>query len=415
MGIFNRKKNVVQPQVEERKVSLGGLLYNSTTSYSNSLAMKLSAVYCATNQISNSVAMLPIDVVNYDQDEKRPINHPVWKILNLSPDSKYNHFNVFKMAIESVILEGNAYFYIERDDKLNVKALRYLNSEFVQPLLQRDGSVKYLVTGFPAAVDASDMIHLWQHVDENFNGLSVIRYAYKALKNAADATDTAGKFFRGGAGLNGVLKASATLTNEQKKQIRDSWNDAFGANGNGVAVIPQGIDFQPVSVNPKDAQLLEAMEWFGVDEIARFFNISPIKLFQLSEVSYSSMESTQLYYLQDTVLPYCTMIEEEFNRKLFKPSEIGKIGVHFNFARAMQTNRKDQAEYFRTMLTNGIMSLNEVRGEMGLERIESEEGDARFMQLSYGSVKDIAEGKYIKSQQKDPTTDTIDAKAKQGN
>ena len=414
MGIFNRKKNVIQPQAEERKVSLGGLLYNSTTSYSNSLAMKLSAVYCATNQISNSVAMLPIDVVNYDQDEKRPINHPIWKILNLSPDSKYNHFNVFKMAIESVILEGNAYFYIERDDKLNVKALHYLNSEFVQPLLQRDGSVKYLVTGFPAAVDASDMIHLWQHVDENFNGLSVIRYAYKALKNAADATDTAGKFFRGGAGLNGVLKASATLTNDQKKQIRDSWNEAFGANGNGVAVIPQGIDFQPVSVNPKDAQLLEAMEWFGVNEIARFFNISPIKLFQLDEVSYSSMESTQLYYLQDTVLPYCTMIEEEFNRKLFKPSEIGKIGVHFNFARAMQTNRKDQAEYFRTMLTNGIMSLNVVRGEMGLERIESEEGDARFMQLSYGSVADIAAGKYIKNQQKDPTTDTIDAKAKQG-
>ena len=60
------------------------------------------------------------------------------------------------------------------------------------------------------------------------------------------------------------------------------------------------------------------------------------------------------------------------------------------------------------------MSLNEVRGEMGLERIESEEGDARFMQLSYGSVADIAAGKYIKNQQKDPTTDTIDAKAKQG-
>ena len=92
MGLFSRKKQVEQP-VEERKVSLGGLLFNSTSSYSNSFAMKLSAVYCATNQISNSVAMLPINIVRYDQDEKRPISHPVWKILNVAPDKKYNHFN----------------------------------------------------------------------------------------------------------------------------------------------------------------------------------------------------------------------------------------------------------------------------------------------------------------------------------
>ncbi len=358
--------------------------------------------------------MLPIDVVNYDQDEKRPIQHPLWKVLNLSPDNKYNHFNVFKMAIESVILEGNAYFYIVRDDKLNVKELRYLNADFVQPLLQPDGSVKYIVAGFPAAVDAGDMIHLWQHIDESYHGLSVIRYAYNALTNAADATSTAGKFFRGGAGLNGVLKASATLTNDQKKQIRDSWSDAFGTTGNGVAVIPQGIDFQPVSVNPKDAQLLDAMEWFGVNEIARFFNISPIRLFQLDEVSYSSMESTNLAYLQDTILPYCIMIEEEFNRKLFRPSEVGKKGVHFNFSRAMQTNRKDQAEYFRTLLTNGILSLNEVRGEMGLERLDGPEGDAHYMQLSYASARDIAEGKYIKQNAKDPSAENIDGKSKQG-
>ena len=414
MGLFSRNKKVVEAPKEERQVRLGGLLYNGTTSYSNSRAMKLSAVYCATNQISNSVAMLPIDIVRYDSDEKRPIEHPLWKLLNLSPDGVYNHYNVFKMAVESVILNGNAYFYIVRDDKMNVIALRYINSDFVTPLLQPDGTVKYIVTGFPAAVDAGDMIHLWQHIDENFNGISIIRYAYNALANASDSSNTAGKFFRGGASLSGVLKAAATLTNEQKLQIRENWNSAFGQTGNGVAVIPQGIDFQPVSVNPKDAQLLDAMEWFGVNEIARFWNISPIRLFQLDEVSYSSMESTNLAYLQDTVLPYCQMIEEEFNRKIVKPSEIGKLGVHFNFSRAIQTNRKDQAEYFRTMLTNGIMSLNEIRGEMGLAKIDGAEGDARFLQLSYGSVKDIAEGKYIKQNAQDPGNDNIDAKAKEG-
>ena len=394
MALFSRKKK--EPVAEERSVRLGGLLFNTTSSYSNSYAMKLSAFFAGVNQISNSVALLPIDVVNYDSDERRPCNRPdLWKLLNLSPDTKYNHYNVFKMAIESVILTGNAYFYIERDSKLNVKALHYINSDYVTPLLEKDGSVKYLVTGFDKAVDQVNIIHLWQHIDETFNGISLLKYAHDVLMGSKNAEDTANKFYKGGAGLNGVLKVSAPLTNDQKVEIRESWKQAFSSEGNGVAVLPKGIDYQPVSVSPEDAQLLESRE-FTITEIARFLNISPIKLFQLDEVSYSSMESTQLYYLQDTILPYCKMIEEEFNRKLFKPSEVGKIGVSFNFTRAMQTNRKDQAEYYRTLLTNGILSLNEVRGELGFEKIDSIEGDTHWIQLSYASAKDIANGEYKK-------------------
>ena len=393
MGLFNRKKD---KKVEERSVSLGGLMYNSISNFSEGTAMKLSAVYCASNQISNSVAMLPIQIVQYDSDEKRPIeNHYLWKVLNLMPDEKYNHFGVFKMAVESVILKGNAYFYIERDSRLNVKALHYIAADYVTPMLQTDGSVKYLVAGMKEAVDAVNMIHLWQHLDENFNGLSVLRYAYNSLMGAWSAEKAAAKFFTGGAGLNGVLKASATLTNDQKQQIRESWNQAFSAEGNGIAVLPQGLDFQAVSVNPEDAQLLESRQ-FGITEIARFFNISPIKLFQLDEVSYSSMESTELYYLQDTIAPYVQMIMEEFNRKLFKPSEVGRIGVEFDYSAALRTNRQAEGEYYRMMITNGVMSINEVRGKLGLPKLTDESGEKHFMQISYGTAEDIAAGKYLK-------------------
>lgn len=395
MGLFSRNKKTEGSVVEERSVNLGALMFNGGSGYGATGAMKLSAFYCGVNQISNAVAMLPIDIVKYDSDEKRPIEHPLWQILNLSPDSKYNHFNVFKMAIEAVIIKGNAYFYIERDEKLNVKALRYLNPDLVCPVVQKDGSVKYTVTGFKSAVDAVNMIHLWMHIDDQYNGIPLLRYAYNTLKGAYDAEAAAAKFYRGGAGLNGILKANATLTNEQKKQIRESWNQAFSNEGNGIAVLPAGLDYQSVQVSPEDAQMLESRE-FTITEIARFLNISPIKLFQLDEVSYSSMESTQLYFLSDTIAPYCAMIEEEFNRKLFKPSEVGEIGVHFDFSQALSTNRQAEGEYYRMMLTNGIMSINEIRGKIGLPKISSSAGDVHFVQISYGTAEDIAAGKYIK-------------------
>lgn len=402
MGIFSRKKKIEEP-VEERQRGLG-LLFNNSSSFSNDMAMKLSAVYCATEQISNAVAMLPVQIVKYDYDEKQPIDHKLWRVLNVSPEKAFNHFNSFKMAVSSVIMRGNAYFYIVRDDRLNVAELRYINADFVQPLPQPDGSIKYLVQGFPAAVAQEDMIHLFMHCNENHEGVSLIKYACRTLASATNAETTSDKFYKGGAGLNGIIKAQATLTKDQKNQIRDSWNEAFSQKGNGIAVLPQGLEYQPISVSPEDAQLLESRQ-FNIEEIARFFCINPIKLMVMKEVSYNSMESAEINFLYDTVAPYVQMFTEEFNRKLFKPSEVGKIGVMFDYTSALQTNRKDLGDYYRTLITNGIMSIDEVRGQMGLPKLGTKAGKSHFIQLSYASAEDIAEGKYIKSKETDQGQD----------
>lgn len=397
MGLFSRKDKNKTDGTEKRSRGLG-LAFANGSSFSESASMKLSAVYAATNQISNAVAMLPINIVRYGFDEKQPIAHKLWEVLNVRPEKMYNHFNSFKMAVESVILRGNGYFYIVRDDKLNVIELRYINPDFVQPLPMPDGTIRYIVQGFPAAVDAADMIHLFIRCDEMHNGISLLRYACKVLTSASNAEETADKFYKGGAGLNGIIKAQATLTKDQKEQIREAWGDAFSKNGNGVAVLPQGLEYQPISVSPEDAQLLESRK-FGIEEIARFFCISPIKLQVLGDVSYNSMESAELNFLYDTVAPYVKMFEEEFNRKLFKPSEVGKIGVMFDYTSSLQTNRKELAEYYRLMVTNGIMTVDEVRGQMGMPKLNTPGSTTTFIQLSYGSANDIAEGKYIKQKE----------------
>ena len=409
MGIFSRKNNNTNGAIEERQSGGLGLLFNNASSFSNNMAMKLSAVYCATEQISNAVAMLPINIVRYDYDEKQPIDHPLWRVLNIAPEKAYNHFNSFKMAVASVILQGNGYFYIVRDDKLNVEELRYINAEFVQPMPQTDGSIKYLVQGFPAAVSQEDIIHLFMHCDEMHNGISLIKYAYRTLESATNAETTSDKFYKGGAGLNGIIKAQATLTNEQKKQIRESWNQAFSKEGNGIAVLPQGLEYQSVSVSPEDAQLLESRQ-FNIEEIARFFCINPIKLMVMKEVSYNSMESAELNFLYDTVAPYVQMFVDEFNRKLFKPSEVGRIGVMFDYTSSMQTNRKDLAEYYRTLITNGILSIDDVRGQMGMAKLNTKASQAHWIQLSYGTTDDIAEGKYTKQIDKDQSQDPNSSK-----
>ena len=398
----------VKAEAEERGISLTGLGFNGIGStIGREQSLRLSAVYAATNMISNSVALLPINIVEVDLDKKRKIKHPLYSVLNGKPDSKLTHFEFFKMMIESLILKGNAYAYIVRDEQLNVTQLRYIDKDYVQPMLQKDGTVKYIVSGIPAAVDAINMIDLAMHRDEMFCGLSIIKYACNALRSAADAEKHSENFFKSGANLSGVLKAQATLTKEQKEQIRDSWVNAFDSNGDrvSVAVLPAGLDYQPISISPEDSQLLDTRK-FNVTEIARFFNISPIKLFDYSSTSYSTLEQVQLSYLSDTIMPYIQLIQDEFNLKLFKPSQVGSKQVDFDFSVILATDKDSEVKYYRELLVNGILSYNEVRAKLGFEPMEG--GDKHILQMSYASLDDILAGKLIKNQ-----SDNLDNKVKQ--
>ena len=109
-------------------------------------------------------------------------------------------------------------------------------------------------------------------------------------------------------------------------------------------------------------------------------------------------------YLQDTLLPYVQMIEDEINTKCFRPSEQGKRVIDFDFTALMNADKKTEAEYYRTLITNGIATVNEARGKLGFGPAEVEGADELYMQLSYATVKDIAEGKYVKQNAQDQTS-----------
>ena len=409
MGIFNRKVKDTLPQ-EERANSGLGLLFNK--SYGNALDMKLSAVYCATNQISNSVAMLGVNIIKDENGDRKKVKHQLDGILNLKVDGVHTHFMFFKQLIESVILKGNGYALIIRDDQLNVEKLVYINPDYVNVIPSTgDNPPKYLVAGY-GTVEAINMIHLYMHCDEVGNGISLLKYAYYTLNSVADAEHLAGNYFANGGSLNGILSAAQTLTKDQVKQIRDSWKQAMSTDGSGIAVLGQGLSYTPISVNPADQQLLESRA-FGILEIARFFCIPPSKLMVWDDVSYNALEYSQLVYLTDTVQPYVQMIKDEFSSKLFKPSQIGKLFVDFDFTSLLISDNQSKVKYYGDMVKNGLMSPNEARTQLGLERIPEElGGDSYYMQLSYSTMENIKSGKLLKGQQQNQTQD-VDNNQKQ--
>ena len=103
-----------------------------------------------------------------------------------------------------------------------------------------------------------------------------------------------------------------------------------------MAYLTLDIDVYKRQINPKDAQLLESRQ-FNVVDLCRFFSVSPVKAFDLSKSSYSTVEATQLQYLTDTALAVITKIEQEINRKVFLLSERGRIIAEFDTSAILRT------------------------------------------------------------------------------
>ena len=100
-------------------------------------------------------------------------------------------------------------------------------------------------------------------------------------------------------------------------------------------------------------------------------------------------------------MPYTHMMQNEMDLKLVKPSQVGKTIMEFDYLELMKGDKKSEADYYRALITNGLMSQNEVRTQLGMEQVEG--GDNFFMQLSYTTIDNIINGAFMHNNNQDQT------------
>ena len=82
------------------------------------------------------------------------------------------------------------------------------------------------------------------------------------------------------------------------------------------------------------------------------------------------------------------MIEEEFKLKL---NQEKNIKIEFDVNYLLKTTKQTEASYYSTLVSSGIMTVNEVRKELGLSELEG--GDKltmAFTDVSQNTIADAA-------------------------
>lgn len=347
-------------------------------------AMNLSAVFRCVDLISDSIAMLPVKVISNSEGCRNEIeSHSLNTVFT---DGIYNmtKFQFMKLLIQSVLLKGNGYAYIERANDGTVTGLRFFESGDVNIHYDksRKNSLYYTCNLIQnKKIEPCNMIHLKKYSFDGVNGKSVLAFAERTIKLSQSGENQANNIFGNGCNLSGVLKVEGTLTKEQRQSIHNTWNQSMTEGGNGLAVLQGNMSYQPIQINPEEAQLLES-RLFQLEEIARFFGINPVLIGDLSKASYNTLESAQQEFLLHSLQPYITMIEEEFTSKLLKPSEDYKVNL--DETAILKTNKQAVASYYSTLLQSGVLCVNEVRKELGYNEIEG--GDKHL--IAYTKIED---------------------------
>lgn len=390
MGLFDRKSKTIetrdnntQTEPQEKYTVPVGLEF-LTPYLSKGEATAVSAFFSGIQLISSTIASIPIHVKDIKSGEI--ISHSIDSAFN---NSLLNKFNLIKQLIWDLYVNGNGMLYIKRAaDGTPIELIYCPSGSYSIIYNEANRKLYYLNANITSKkIEPINVIHIVMNSKDGINGKGIPLYAKKLL-DIALATDTHAKnYFENGANIDGILKSSKPLTSNQKIDIKQSWQSVHGAGKQGgIAVVGNDMDYTPIGSNANDAQMIQTRE-FNAQEVCRYLNIDPILLGLSSTSAYNSLEQAQLSFLSHCIYPLISLIEAEFNRKLLKPSEKSTIYIDFDENHIMFADKSATANYYSTLVKNGILTINEARHNLGLPPVKGgDENIIPFTDLSQNTV-----------------------------
>lgn len=355
------------------------------------LSLQFSAVWAAVRIISESIASLPINIVEeFANGEKLRIkSHPLYSLLNYAPNKIMTPFGFFETNLLSLCLYGNSYSKIIRDGSGRPISLEFLHPSNIE-IKSYDGDIYYHRTDTEDEMYlASEIIHFVGLSNDGIHGISPIEKARENIGLGLAAQKFGARFFNSGGQPSGSLSTDKTLSAEAVERLRASFNNRYAGVGNTqqTIVLEEGLEFKPISIPPDQAQFL-ATRTFSIQEIARIFRVPPHLLADLTKSSFNNIVEQELEFVTHTIRPYIVRIEQELERKLLLSTERNRFSLKFNLEALLRADPKTRSEFYRSMVSNGIMTINEVRAKEDLNPIEG--GNQNLVQLNMTDINNLS-------------------------
>ena len=362
--------------------SVYGLEADESQAMSRENALKISTVNRCVEVLSTSMAVLPTYITN-EHTHERMNRHRLGDLFWSRPNEAMTQFDFDRLQMGNEVLRGNAYAWILRDPKSGRTRERIpLSPDLVTIMQEKDGKIWYSyadpLSGDLYRIEAEDMEHLKGLSADGVRGVGVLTRAAMTLETGMAAEKFERSIYLNGGRPSGVLTTDADLSQKNvpikaadgtvtgyipgKEHLRNEWEKVHRGPDNALrlAVLDNGLKYQPISMSGSDLQFVENKD-VRVADICRFFGV-PLHLVYAGKQSYASNEQNGIEYVNYTLLGYVRQWEQEMTYKHLFPDERSKgERIKRELKTFLQGDTAAQANWLRTMRELGAYNADEVR------------------------------------------------------
>lgn len=333
-------------------------------------ALTYSAVWNAISLISGTIAALPLHLMQKKGEKKRiaddrklyGVMHDIWNPYMTAMAGR-------ECMMAHILGWGNGYAEKVINGYGEIKELWPITPNRVKVKMY-EGELLYSISmpnGQDVVLRRDQILHIPGLGYDGFMGYSVIALARKSIGLGMAMETFGSRFFGEGTHPGVIVEHPNQLSAQAHTNLKNSLMESYSGLGNShrMLLLEEGMKFQKIVIDPKDSQFLESRQ-FNIPEIARWFNLPPHKLKDLTKSSFNNIESEQISFVTDSILPWLIRLEQNYNMQLLSAGDkalygAGRLYFKHSVEGLLRGDANSRAQFYTVMLDRGVFSINEVR------------------------------------------------------
>ena len=341
-----------------------GSLVPGTAALSPDGALQLSTVWACISLIANIIASLPLFVYTRSDKGQRELARDslLWQILHDSPNSRMTPMEFWVALLLNLLLRGNAYARIERNDAGEAIAIWPMASDQVEPWLLPDGTLvyKYTVGSDVAVLSADNVLHI-KGMGNGTTGLDRLDYMRASTNEAANAQGAANSMFANHGKPSGILMIDRVLNKEQRAAIKSNFQEMAEGGTSRLYLLEADTKYQQLNLSPADQQLLETRK-FTVEELCRWFGVPPVLVGHSNVTAWGSGIEQLIDGFHKLVIgPMVVNLQQAIAKRVLTPAQRAQLSVEFSLDALLRASLKDRMDIYAKAVQNGLKTRNECR------------------------------------------------------
>jgi HK97 family phage portal protein len=360
-------------------------------------ALRVGTVLACVMVIAESIASLPLPLYRRlePRGKERASEHPLYQILHDRPNPWMTSYTLREMLQGHLLLWGNAFAEIVRDERGRVLGLFPLRPDCMdRPQLSASGELLYTyhVKGAARTLPQASVLHLRGLSSDGLWGYSPIALQREALGLALTAEEFQGRFFSNNAQPGGILSTDKTLSPEAAAKLKAAWNTAHGGltNAYRVAVLEEGLKWQAMGMPLQDAQFLQLRQ-YQRSEICGWFRVPPHLIADVDRSTSwgSGIEQQNVGFVTYTLRPWLVNWEQALGMALLTDAERRQYFPEHILDAFLRGDASARGAFYKTLWEIGAFSPNDIREKENLNPVT--DGDLYFVPLNYAPLDQIGE------------------------